>query len=214
MNKRPPIKNKIYKSLIFMSLAMNVIVFVFVFTPLTNQLYGYLEVTPEVKKADAIILLSSAYYTEDILEQNSFQRMLHAMSLYKEGYANKIIICGGVLKKGDLPISVIMKRIMMKIGVDENDIITEERSQNTYENIANSIPIMRSMGFKKVLLVTSSSHMFRSLSICKKLGVEAYPAPVPSYEKDINHIFLRIRLTPEILREYLAIAYYWFEGRI
>ena len=214
MNRRSFIKNKLYKSLIFISVSINIIVFVLVFTPLTNKLYGYLEVTPEIEKADAIILLSSGYYTEDTLDQNSFQRMMYAMSLYREGYAKKIIVCGGVIKHGESPISVIIKKTMVKLGIDENDIITEESSQNTFENIANSIPIMSSMNFKKTLLVTSSSHMFRSLAICKKNAVDVYPAPVPCYEKDVKHILTRIRLMPEILREYLAIAYYWFQEKI
>jgi len=140
--------------------------------------------------------------------------MLQAVSLYKEGYAKKIIICGGVLKKGDPPISVTIKDLMVKMGVNGDDIITEERSQNTYENLANSLPILDSLGLKKSLLVTSSYHMFRSLLICKKMGIEAYPAPVSCYEKEIYHIPNRIRFMPEIIREYLSIVYFWFKGWI
>ena len=107
-----------------------------------------------------------------------------------------------------------MKKNMIRMGVDENDIITEENSLNTHENISNLLPMINSMDFKTLLLVTSSSHMFRSLAVCKRNKVHVYPAPVLCYEKDINSIFSRIRFTPEIFREYLAIAYYWFKGWI
>lgn len=214
MNRLPSIKNRLKRSLIFVSVSINIIVFVFVFTPLTNELYGYLEVTPEIKKADAIILLSSESYAPNVLGQNTLQRMLQALSLYKEGYANKIIVCGGVLEKGGIPIALDMKNVLVKMGVDEKDIITEDNSQNTYENISNLAVILRSMGVKKSLLVTSSYHMFRSLAICKRLGVEVFPAPVPCYEKDVHNVCHRVRFVPEIIREYMAITYFWFKGWI
>ena len=118
MNVQSPVKKKICKLLFSVSLTINVIMCVLAFTPFVNRLYEYLEITPEVKKADSIVLLSSGYYTTDIPGKYTLQRMLYAMSLYEEGYANKIIICGGVLKGGDPPISVIMKDLMVKMGID------------------------------------------------------------------------------------------------
>ena len=85
MKAQSTTKKKIYRALFLISLAMNAVVVVIISTPLVNRLYEHLEVAPEVKKADSIILLPSGYYTEDIPEQNSFQRMLHALSLYKGG---------------------------------------------------------------------------------------------------------------------------------
>ncbi|ODS33900.1 MAG: conserver hypothetical protein [Candidatus Scalindua rubra] len=74
--------------------------------------------------------------------------------------------------------------------------------------------ILKEQNVNNSLLVTSSYHMYRSLAICKKLGVDVYPAPVPCYEKSIFHATLRTRFILEILREYGAIVYFWFKGWI
>ena len=195
-------------------MGLNIMVLSFIFTPVTNYLYAILEVKSEVKKADAIILLSSANYTDNIFERSTYQRMFHASRLYNQGYADKIIICGGVLKKGMPSIAELMKSFLVEMGISKTDIITENSSQNTYENIQNSMRILKEQSVKNALLVTSSSHMFRSLGVCKKLGVVVHPAPVPCYEKRIFNVALRSRFILEILREYGAICYFRLRGWI
>ncbi len=203
-----------YKISFYILLGLNIIVLSFIFTPITNYLYAILEVEAKTKKADAIILLSSANYTENIFERNTYQRMIHASHLYNQGYAEKIIICGGVLKKGMPSIAEIMKSFLVEIGISKTDIITENNSQNTYENIKNAMTILKKQNVTNSLLVTSSYHMYRSLAICKKLGVNVYPAPVPCYEKSVFHTTLRTRFVLEILREYCAIIYFKIRGWI
>ncbi|ODS33901.1 MAG: conserver hypothetical protein [Candidatus Scalindua rubra] len=108
-----------HKILFYFLLGLNIIALSFIFTPITNYLYAILEVKSDAKKADAIILLSSANYTENIFERNTYQRMLHAASLYNQGYADKIIICGGALKKGMPSVAEIMKKFMIEIGINK-----------------------------------------------------------------------------------------------
>ena len=44
----------------------------------------------------------------------------------------------------------------------------ETRSRNTHENIKNSIEICEEKKFKRILLITSSTHMRRALLCCEK----------------------------------------------
>jgi uncharacterized SAM-binding protein YcdF (DUF218 family) len=177
-------------------------------------LYAFLEVEPEIRKADSIILLSDGVYTDKIHAGNNYQRMLHAYRLYKEGFADKIIVCGGVVIKEMPSFAEVMKDFLIEIGMNEECIITESSSLNTYENIKYSKPILREQSIKNSLLVTSSYHMYRSLAICNKLDVSVYPAPVPCYEKNLQHATQRARIILEVLREYGAIIYFKLRGWI
>ncbi len=203
-----------YRILFFLLVSLNVIAISLVFTPVTNYLYAILEVKPEVRKADSIILLSDGVYTDKIHAGNNYQRMLRAYRLYKQGFADKIIICGGVVIKGIPSFAEVMKDFLVEIGINKECIIVENRSLNTYENIKYAKPILKELNIENSLLVTSSYHMYRSLAICKRLNVGVYAAPVPCYEKNIHHATHRARFILEVLREYGSIIYFKIRGWI
>jgi uncharacterized SAM-binding protein YcdF (DUF218 family) len=203
-----------YKNGFFLLLIFNIIALVFLFTPIINSLYSALEVTPNVKKADAIIILSAAQYTNEIFDRSTYQRLIQGFKLYDQDYANKIIVCGGTLIRGNNSIAESMKNLLIEMGVEENKVIVESTSQNTYESIKNIQPLLKNFRMKHPILVTSSYHMFRSIAVCNKLGIAVHPAPVFCYEKDISNFTLRSRFIFEILREYGAIVYFWFRGWI
>ena len=204
-----------YKRLfIFASLGLNLVVLTLFFTPLSNYLYAFLEIKPEIVKTKAIILLSSSQYDSDILEKDTYQRIFQTYKLYKLGFADKIIVCGGILIKGNPPISKTIKDVLVDLGINSDAILTEVSSHNTYENIKYIIPILREQNIVRPLLVTSSYHMYRSLAVCQKLGLVAYPAPVPCYEKKLSTFMLRSRHVLTVLREYGAIFYFWLRGWI
>lgn len=203
-----------YRLLFFLLLSLNIITASLVFTPVTNYLYALLEVEPEIRKADSIILLSDGVYTDKIHAGNNYQRMLRAYRLYKDGFADKIVICGGVVIKELPSFSEVMKDFLVEIGINEENIITEDKSLNTYENIKFAKPILRKWNIKNSLLVTSSYHMYRSQAICKKLEVNVLPAPVACYETNIQHATQRAGIILEVLREYGAIIYFKIRGWI
>ncbi|MBZ0108277.1 MAG: YdcF family protein [Candidatus Scalindua rubra] len=203
-----------YRLFFFLLLSLNIIAISLVFTPVTNYLYAVLEIEPEIRNADSIILLSDGVYTDKIHAGNNYQRMLRAYRLYKQGLADKIIICGGVVIKGMPSFAETIKDFLVEIGINEECLITENRSLNTYEDIKYAKPILRELNIKNSLLVTSSYHMYRSLAICKKLDVSVYAAPVPCYEKNLYNATQRFRFILEVLREYGAIIYFKIRGWI
>lgn len=200
--------------LTFLSLAANAFLLLFLFSPALSAIHAFLEVQPRITPAGAIVLLSSGHYTDEIFEQASYQRMLHAADLYHRGMAPKIIVCGGILRQGSDPVSLLMARFLVRLGVRESDITTETSSQDTRENLLFSKKIMTHQGVKNGLLVTSCSHMRRSLAVARRLDMELNPAPVPCYEKDIVHPLARSRFIAETLRELGALVYFSLRGWI
>jgi hypothetical protein len=103
--------------------------------------------------SDAIILL----------EGDGDSRCLHAIKLYKEGFSNKIIFSGGLtdLKYGSYPYEYILP-ILLKNGVKKEDIIHEDKSTNTLEQAIEIKKIIKSFGWKKIILIASPYHQYRA----------------------------------------------------
>ena len=131
------------------------------------------------ENADCIIVLGSIKATK--------YRVPVAVEAYRSGRAKKILLCGGAFRdfpEGRLKEAEHMRRGVLELGVPEQDIILEETSENTVENILCSlVELQRAFWLNKVksvLLVTASYHMRRSLAIAKYLfppHIEVHACP-------------------------------------
>ena len=68
--------------------------------------------------------------------------------------------------------SVHMKRLALRLGIPEYRIRTDTASRNTYENAVETAKILQAEGIDRFLLVSSASHMKRSLACFHKVGLE------------------------------------------
>ncbi|MBQ8638952.1 MAG: YdcF family protein [Lachnospiraceae bacterium] len=110
-----------------------------------------------------------------------------AVNAYHAGRAKKIMLCGGVLR--DFPDGTCreaehMRKEALKSGVAVEDVILENSSQNTVENILFAlVELQRTFWLNrihKVLLVTTAYHMRRSLAIARYLfprHIDILPCP-------------------------------------
>ena len=129
-------------------------------------LFQGLEDTGE--NADCIIVLGSIKAAK--------YRVPVAVQAYKAGRARKIMLCGGKVREfpdGNYSEAKHMRQAALALGVAEEDIVLENSSQNTVENILFAlIELQRSFwlnNIHSVLLVTTAYHMRRSLSIARYL---------------------------------------------
>ena len=72
------------------------------------------------------------------------------------------------------------RQFAIKNGVPEKDILIEESSHTTYENVVNAKRLADAHGLKRVLIVSDPMHMKRAVSMAKDIGLEAYPSPTPT----------------------------------
>lgn len=110
-----------------------------------------------------------------------------AVNAYNAGRSNKIMLCGGALRdfsEGTIIEAEHMKKRALELGVPEEDIIIESTSNSTIENILCAlVELQRAFWLnkiKKVLLVTATYHMRRSLAIAKYLfptHINVIPCP-------------------------------------
>ena len=129
---------------------------------------------------DCIIVLGSL--------KASKYRIPIAVDAYLQGRSSKMILCGGSIRdfdSGETSEAEHMCEMAEKMGVKRDDIILDKISQNTVENILQAMVLLQRHFWlnrvRKVLLVTASYHMRRSLHIARYLfpeHIEIIPCPV------------------------------------
>ncbi|MDT3428872.1 uncharacterized SAM-binding protein YcdF (DUF218 family) [Paenibacillus forsythiae] len=108
---------------------------------------AFLAINQSPQEVDVIIVLSG----ED-------GRVEKAVELYRDGYAPNIILSNATESAGELG---NMLQAALALGVDREDIITENSARSTYQNAENTLPIMKNRGFVSAIIVSSDYHMRR-----------------------------------------------------
>lgn len=133
------------------------------------------------KKMDAILLLGLALLEDDEPAPELCARAAAAAQACREYPGAKIIACGGVTQGHRVSEAEVMARLLKEQGVPAEDIIIENESQTTIENFLNAARILGGAKGKRVLVVTSDYHVFRSVLTARRAGLRAkgYPAALP-----------------------------------
>ena len=139
------------------------------------RIYTYSSVYFENKSDVAIVL--GAGTSESKLSPVFRERINHSLLLYKKGVIDKIIFTGGFGKGQKESDSQVAKNYSLKKGVPKENIIIEDKSQFTIENISESKLIMDSIGAKTALIISDPLHMKRAVLIAKSYGIDCKPSP-------------------------------------
>ena len=138
------------KRIFFIASSLVVVVLILYFQKIPHILIGqYLSPTDVLDKADAIVVVSG-----------DSGRMKHAVDLYKQGFAHKLILSGAV-QEGFTSNALAMQLEASRSGIPNNAIILEERAANTYENALFTKELLKSQDIKSFILVSSPYHQRR-----------------------------------------------------
>lgn len=120
----------------------------------------------------------------------SIDRILTAITLYHKGQIDKILITGGsgLLLDQERKEAPDIESFCTQMKVDEDDIVIESESRNTFENAVFTKKLI-GIPQEKVLLITSAFHMRRSIGCFKKQGfifdvLSADPSGEPKLHAD------------------------------
>lgn len=126
----------------------------------------------EVKKSDGILVLGCRVRGET--PSVSLQRRMEtALDLYNEGYGRKIILSGGQGDGEDITEAEAMRRYFVSQKVDERNLIIEDKSTTTYENIEFSKKFMDKENINSIIIVSNGYHLKRASSIAEKFNIDA-----------------------------------------
>lgn len=145
-------------------------------------LYEGLQDTGE--SADCILVLGSSKAAK--------YRVPLAATALKAGRSDKIMVCGGTkweFPEGTCTEAEYMAQNLIDLGIPKEVILLENNSQNTVENfLCALLELQRCLWLNKVhkiLLVTTTYHMRRSLAIAKYL-FPAHITVIPCPADDTN----------------------------
>lgn len=134
-------------------------------------------------------------------------RPIRAAELYQAGESLKIIVCG----RGD---DLTSQHMLESNGVPASVIRRESQSRTTLENAMFSIPLLREMGARRVIIVTSWYHSRRALMTFEHCapGITFYSRP--SYYAYRRSEWSSTGVRGYIKMEYVKLAVYWLRHGI
>lgn len=91
-------------------------------------------------------------------------RLKEGLDLMIRGQVHKLIISG---VNPQVSVRDLFPQIVLFPNIQEKDIILEKRSETTFGNAQQSLPLVEAMQCKTVLLVTSYLHIYRAFETFK-----------------------------------------------
>jgi len=118
------------------------------------------------------------------------------------------------------------KQLIAEQGLADKSVHYENQSRNTYENVLYMKPMIGEFGEKSAdgvlkpwLLITSASHMYRSVKIFQKQGIQVIPVPV-DYQTASTLRWASFDLEDgiqnwhKLTHEAIGLFAYWATGKI
>jgi len=130
-------------------------------------------------RADAAVVLGAAVWTDQVSPVFK-ERINHAIDLYRTGLVRKLIFTGGQGNPGEPTESAAARDYALQNGVPASDILIEEKSHTTYENIIYAKELADAHGIHNVLIVSDPLHMKRAMTMAEDAGLIAEASPTPS----------------------------------
>ncbi len=159
----------------------------------------------QTRRADVAIVLGAAVWDGEVSPVYA-ARLDHAVELYRAGYVKRLIVTGGVGAEGGEPDAWAAKEYAVAQGVPAQDVLTEDTSTITQENLENAKAIMDETGDATALVVSDPLHMRRAMLLARDAGLTAYSSPTTTSQ----YVTWRSKL-PFLAREtFFYIGYKWY----
>lgn len=169
-------RNRLKK--ILKALLLTLCVLLVVVGLIAARIYSFRNVRSDAP-ADAAVVLGAAVWTTDVSPVFR-ERINHGIDLYRKGKVRKLIFTGGQGNPGELTESAAAKKYALKNGVPAHDILIEEKSHTTFENIVYAKQVADQHGLKQVLIISDPLHMKRAMTMASDVGLAAEPSPTPT----------------------------------
>lgn len=157
---------------------------------------------PAEPKGDVIIMLGGGAMPDSpdvdgvgALCSSPANRLLTAVRLQRK-LDVPILLSGGQVYEDTGAEAKIARRMLIDLGVPEDQILVETRSINTTQNARYSAEILREHGFTQPILVTSAFHMKRAVLNFEKQGIDVVPYPA-DYQVTHHPVFHYTKLRPQ-----------------
>ncbi len=156
---------------------------------------------PELKDYDAIVILGAQVKADGTPSVQLQWRMDTAYELWQE-HPCLIVTCGAQGSDEPAPEGEVMRDYLLAKGVPEDQLLVDNTSVNTKQNLQNAAALLKDTGAEKIAIVTSDYHLPRAMALAEDMGLTATGKGSPTKAEYWlkNHA-----------REALSWLKYWYE---
>jgi uncharacterized SAM-binding protein YcdF (DUF218 family) len=125
---------------------------------------------------DAIVVLGAAQYNgrpSPVLRA----RLDHALQLYREGLAPRIVVTGGVGRGDTTSEATVGRHYLVTRRVPPAAVVVQAQGRSTHASMTAVADWLKSEHLSRVLLVSDPFHMLRLRLEARRNNLEAYTSP-------------------------------------
>ncbi len=124
----------------------------------------------QLKDVDCILVLGCGVRDDGTPSDYLRDRLNTSFALYDAGASDKLLMSGDHGRVGYDEVNTMLDEAEA-YGIDRKYVFTDHAGFSTYESIYRAKEIF---GADKIIIVSQEYHLYRSLYIAEKLGIEAY----------------------------------------
>lgn len=160
------------------------------------------------RAADAIVVLGAAQYNgrpSPVLKA----RLDHAVELYRDRLAPRIIVTGGVGRGDTMSEAAVSRRYLLWRGVRDTAIVVQPQGRSTYTSMTVVAQWLQLRRLSSVILVSDPFHMCRLRLEARRTELTAYTSPTPTSPISDNPNLELLYLAREALKVPVAWVRSW-----
>ncbi len=145
--------------------------------------------------ADCILILGAGVRPDGTPSLMLRDRLLCGAELYEAGVADRILVSGDhSTPEYDEPGT--MRRFLLEAGVPDEAILTDDGGLSTVESIRRAEQMF---GLKRIVIVSQRYHLYRSLYLAEREGLEAEGVPALEVRyggqivRDLREVVARVK---------------------
>lgn len=154
----------------YIYLFINLVIIYLIFIMMMYTLTSWINlVNIKTKKLDYVVVLGAGLMGKKVTPLLA-ARINRGIEVYRRNPGSKIIMSGGQGPGEEIPEAVAMAKYAEEKGVPKQDIIVEDKSKTTRENLIFSHKLMKPDS--RFAIVTNSYNVYRALVLAKRLGLQ------------------------------------------
>lgn len=158
------------------------------------------------RASDAIVVLGAAQYDGEP-QAYLTARLEHALALYEDGVAPRVITVGGRLPGDRFTEAEAGKGWLVDHGVPADAVLEVPRGGDTLASMSAVALVMRERGWRSAVVVTDPWHSMRATDMLEQQGARAFGSPTRTGPAN-DGLWAAAKYTG---RETLAYAYWLWE---
>jgi uncharacterized SAM-binding protein YcdF (DUF218 family) len=151
------------------------------------------------RPVDAIVVLGAAQYNgrpSPVLRA----RLDHALQLYREGLAPRIVVTGGVGRGDTTSEAIVGRHYLLSRDVPPSAVVVQPQGRSTQASMTAVADWLEAEHLNRVILVSDPFHMFRLRLEARRTDLEAYTSPTESSPISDNPVLELRYLAAEALK--------------